>query len=265
MKIKASLSILAAALATAVSAQAAYIFTGTTFVESFDGLPTTASPGLFPATVGTVTTVSGTIFSGTRVAGTGGAANLAVDAGGGNSGAIYSYGAAASSERALGVLASASQIMGFGVQITNGSGAAMNQISISFTQENWRSSTSVVNILPAFFATSALAGVDETNFLTFAGFTAVTELDVTGPAIVATNGALDGNDPANQATRTFTFTNLNLAAGESLYLRWADTNDVGSDAGLAIDNLTISVDPVPEPSTALLGALGLLGILRRRR
>jgi MYXO-CTERM domain-containing protein len=42
-----------------------------------------------------------------------------------------------------------------------------------------------------------------------------------------------------------------------------DLNDSGSDHQLAIDNVTFTA--VPEPGPVLLGGLGLLALLRRRR
>ncbi len=59
-----------------------------------------------------------------------------------------------------------------------------------------------------------------------------------------------------------------LADGETAWFRWQFSNleegESGSDrAGLGINN--VSITPVPEPSAALLGALGALALLRRRR
>jgi uncharacterized protein (TIGR03382 family) len=48
-------------------------------------------------------------------------------------------------------------------------------------------------------------------------------------------------------------------------VRFTERNEAGNDHGLAIDNFEITKVAVPEPTAALLGAFGLLGILRRRR
>lgn len=56
-----------------------------------------------------------------------------------------------------------------------------------------------------------------------------------------------------------------LGQGETAYFRWQISNanlTAGNRSALGIDNLSIT--PVPEPTTALLGALGLLALLRRR-
>lgn len=61
--------------------------------------------------------------------------------------------------------------------------------------------------------------------------------------------------------------NLDWNSGDTLWLRWVETNNVGNDHGLAIDNFNIAVSAVPEPASALLLAGGalLLGANARRR
>jgi hypothetical protein len=56
-----------------------------------------------------------------------------------------------------------------------------------------------------------------------------------------------------------------VANGGNLFFRWsgADVGGSGSRDEFALDN--ISITAVPEPSAALLGGLGLLALLRRRR
>ncbi len=234
--------------------------------ENFDGLPTTTITGLFSATVGVQSPITGSTFDGVKLGGTGTAPmNLVASDGSANSGAIYSYGAVSVAERALGSIASGTNIPGFGVELLNSSGGSLSGITLSFTQENWRSSTSTLNIIAASYAFSTTSGVNAANYLSVAsGFTAVTDLDLVGPPPVTTNGALDGNDPANQAARSATITfNTPLAVGESMFVRWQDVNNVGNDAGLAIDNFGVTA--VPEPASMLALALGAGALLRRRR
>jgi len=59
-------------------------------------------------------------------------------------------------------------------------------------------------------------------------------------------------------------TGINWAPGTSLWLRWRDPNDPGSDHGMAIDNFSFSA--VPEPTTfALVGlGMGAAGLVSRR-
>lgn len=255
-----------AAIMAAGSANAVLVYTGGTMTENFDGLPTTTQTGFFGLTLGQQTLIAGTPFEGTKLAGTGTTGmSLVADDGTNNSGAVHSLGAAGSGERALGLLASGTNIPGIGVEILNGTGLALTSMTITFTQENWRSSTSVQNTMAAAWGRTG-GGMTSANYLTSGSMTAETSLDLVGPAPVTTNGALNGNDPSNQAIRTHTFTfSTPLAANGSFFLRWQDINDAGNDADLAIDNLSVSATAVPEPATFAMLGLGLAALARRRR
>jgi hypothetical protein len=77
------------------------------------------------------------------------------------------------------------------------------------------------------------------------------------PTVSVAAGALSGA----ATTLNATITCLGLADGASVYLRWFGNNGVGTDAGLAIDNVTI----IPEPTTwALLTVAGMVFLLRRK-
>lgn len=238
-------------------AQAAVSFTGTTINENFDGMPTANVTNFLAATKVTVT---GTVFEAVDTDGTG-SPTLTADDGTSTAGGIHSYGAAGSGERALGSVGSGSAIPAFGIEVVNNASAALSSITVNFTQENWRSSTSTQNVINAAYSVGTAGSA---TYLTDAGFTDVDLLDLVGPAPVATNGALNGNDAANQAARSATINFATpLAVGQSFYLRFTDANDVGSDAGLAIDNFSLSAVIVPEPTS--LAALGLIGLVATRR
>jgi hypothetical protein len=102
-------------------------------------------------------------------------------------------------------------------------------------------------------------------------FTNINALDFSSPVRTGTTGALDGNATGN-------FTNISgfyspvggIAAGNSFVVRFNPVDQTGSDDGLAIDDftLTANVEPVPEPSTYALFAIGMIGfgfVLRRRK
>lgn len=61
------------------------------------------------------------------------------------------------------------------------------------------------------------------------------------------------------AIRSFTFSNLSASLGQTLRVSVNDVDNAGPQA--TINTITY----VPEPSAALLGGLGLLGLLRRQR
>lgn len=249
-----------AALALATAANASMILSSNaTVIDIFDGMITTGSTPL-TATVGTHNLLAGTDgWEGTKTGGSGSVLNLVADAGGGNSGALYSYGSSGSSDRALGSIASGSTIPAFGLEIVNNTGVAISSLAIEFDREQWRSSTSTTNVIP--FA-SALSGgsATSTNYLTDASLVANTAFDLVGEPFVTTNGALDGNVHSVHISGTLT---VSIPNGSSVYIRWTDTNDIGNDAGLAVDNFAVTPTLVPEPASLALLALG--GLFFRRR
>ncbi len=265
-----AVAIAIAAFSVSGAVKADIVYAGSTINENFDSLGITTIASVFSATVGTQAAVPGTSgFDGTKLAGTGTTATgLTASDGSATSGGIYSFGATGDLDRALGAIASGTNIMGFGFRLVNGTTDTVDSITVAFTQENWRSSTATTNTLASSFSFDQ--ALVPAGFLTnIPSFTAQTSLDLVGPPFVAANGLLNGNDPLNQAVRTFTFTGLNWTPGQQFFLRWLDVNDTGSDAGLAIDNLSLTFTTVaiPEPTTAGLGLIGLAGMLvaRRRR
>lgn len=227
-------------------------------LETFDSLPTVDSAAIFSATIGVQAAIPGsTGFDGAKIAGTGTSAQvLRADNGSVSSGGLYSYGATSVAERALGSLASGTNTFGFGFALRNDSANTITEITVSFTQENWRQGANA-NTTSAAWATSAVGGVTTANYLTASGFTAVTALDLSLGS--GTNGALDGNLLANQVARTFTFPSLTINTGDRFYLRWRDSDSTGNDAGLAMDNLTLTITAIPEASAFLFA--GLVGVV----
>ena len=236
-----------------------------TVTEDFNGLISTGTTTYGP-NVGDQVAIAGTGFAGSKVAGNA-TTNLALraDAGTSNAGSLYSYGATSSTERALGTLASGSVTPAFGAVIVNNSGFDLVSFALTVDREQWRSSTSSVNTITFAYGVSGGA-ITAANFLTSTALTNLATFDLVGAAPVTTNGALDGN--ANAITLVGTIP-VSLAQGQSLFIRWTDVDNTGSDAGLAIDNLRLVgvVRAVPEPgSLALLGlGLGAAVALRVRR
>jgi hypothetical protein len=84
--------------------------------------------------------------------------------------------------------------------------------------------------------------ITETNFLTTTGATPFSALNITSPAPVVSNGALDGNLPTNQVAYSNVALPLALEVGETAFLRWQDLNDGGDDAGIGMDNFVLSYE-----------------------
>lgn len=258
------ISITALALLTcAGAAQAGIVYIGGIYSENFDGLPTvTVSPAPFSATIGQQFPMNAHGVAGwdvAKIAGTGtGAMGLLASEGSNNSGGIHSLGAVGSGERALGLLASGTNVPGFGVEISNATAFVVTDATITFNREVWRSSTSTQNIMLFAWGTSG-GTITSTNFLTDASMTLDATGNLVGLAPVVTNGAI----AVNSLGVVVNLSGLSIAPGSSLFLRWTDTNDVGNDSSIGIDDFTLTMTPAP--GAAVLMGMGALVAMRRRR
>lgn len=234
-----------------------------TYTENFDSLTTTATATVPWANDSTLAGWS--LFASTGAAIT----TYGADNGGSNTGTFRSFGATGSGERALGSTASGGAYFGspasgttagwIAVQLTNATGAALSGFSLSYDGEQWRNggntSAQSLTLEYGFGATFAAVGA-----WTATGFNFVS------PVVGATAAAVDGNG-AGLVSSIGGAVATPWAAGDSLWLRWTDLNDVGNDHGLAIDNFSFSVSAVPEPGTGalMLAGAGVLVLLARRR
>lgn len=166
--------------------------------------------------------------------------SMVADNGAGNSGNVYNLGATSATERAFGTLASGSTVPSFGASFINNTGSLVTAISISAVMEQWR--TGGVNTLDEVVAFSY--SLDATN-LTDGTWTVVTALDLKEKLTTTVASALvDGNLAANQTTISSYITGLNWTTGKTLWIKWDDTNDGGTDGTYAIDNFIFNANPV---------------------
>ena len=239
--------LLLGAIALGVIAPAAHAvtpipFDGTTYTQNFNSLPTanvlngtTGAPIDVPATGGTL---PGWQYQNT---GTATNSNFLAGDGSGNTGAVYSFGPVGDNDRALGSLAS-SYVGRLGAVFQNTTGATLNSFTLSYTGEQWRSSTTTQNTLSFSYAVTATQP-------TIAATTAPdTTLDFVGFPAVTSNGMTNGNAAANRKAVTGTVSGVGWGAGQYLVIRFDDVNDAGSDAGLGIDDLSFSA-LAPAPGT----------------
>jgi hypothetical protein len=194
------------------------------------------------------------------------------DTGTSNQGLFRSYGATDVAERALGSVASSNAYFGLpatnavagwiALALTNISGGTLGGFTLNYSGEQWRNGgNTAAQSLTLEYGYGATFGTVATWTAAGAGF------NFTSPVVGATAAAVDGN-VAGLVTGLGGTVNTSWAAGSTLWLRWADVNDTGSDHGLAIDNLSLSIPAaVPEPGTYALFFAGIaaLGFVARRR
>lgn len=153
-----------------------------------------------------------------------------------NTGDTYSYGTTSNSERSLGSLTTGSLTPNFiGAKLINNTGNTVNALQIDYTGEQWRKGGNTSNDKLMFEIS-----VDATSLNT-GTWTAFSVLDFTALQQGGTATSLDGNDPANRQIFSEEITSFGaIAPGGTAWIRWRDVDVVGSDDGLAIDDLTIT-------------------------
>lgn len=186
------------------------------------------------------------------------------------SGQVYSFGADGNSDRALGYLGSGSNdYFNAVIRLVNDTGSTVNQISLSFVGEQWRSggNTSDNNNAIVFSHRKFVAGAGSVPASTnLTGWSAVNSFDFSAPQTNLAAGSLNGNLAANRTSISGAISGLNWTNGEELWLRWTGDDGSGTDAGLGIDDVNITA--IPEPSTfalVVLTGMAALGILGRRK
>ncbi|HET8942259.1 MAG TPA: endonuclease [Rudaea sp.] len=163
-----------------------------------------------------------------------------------NSGDTYSYGSSGSSDRAFGTLQSNKLAPIIGAKLRNDTGNTLSEIVVAYTGEQWRlGATGRADRLDFQYSTNATSLTD-----TAATWTDGDSLDFSSPITMASVGALDGNATANRTAISASITGLSLAPSGTLWVRWVDLNISGNDDGLAIDDVSFSVDGTPPVDVA---------------
>jgi hypothetical protein len=220
--------------------------TGTAYTQNFDELGTNNVTGAFSSTVGVQRNLGSVTnsmvgLSGWYVApigGSGPATTLTANDGSSSSGGVFSHGTTGASDRALGLNASGSSVFAFGAAFKNDTGVTIESFTLTLSAENWRGTTAASKLT---FGYGKLGGdIIGGNFLsaTGTGVTALASADITGDSQAAT-AALDGNTFKKSVNVTLT---ISVAPGETVFLRWRDFDDAGSDAALAIDDFSLTAN-----------------------
>ena len=187
-----------------------------------------------------------------------GTAIAAINANSGSSttGTFNSFGVAGTNpltDRALGGVGSGGAYFGspligavagwMAVALTNDTASTINALDLSYTGEQWRDggNTTAQTMALEYGFGSSFTSVSTWTAAPGVGF------NFTSPNHTATAAALDGNLSANRTTELGgTLSSLGWAAGDTLWVRWVENNDVGNDHGLAIDDVSINIGVVNE-------------------
>lgn len=224
-----------------LSAQVSLTVLNTAKTENFDGITATGtSPisGWFAVkAAGTNSTTVGATIP------------LIVYANSSNAGGAYNVGTASATDRAIGSLASGSLVPRFGTSFQNNTGSTVTSIDFTGVMEQWRTgSNALVEILPFEYSFNATSIADAT-----ATWLPLTSMDLV-EKLTANNSnvAVDGNQTANQTALSGTISSITWANGATLYIRWTDKDDTGSDGIYSIDDFSIK----PNGSVAAAPILG---------
>lgn len=190
---------------------------------------------------------------------TGTGTSIVADGGTNTGGNLYSYGTGTNTDRALGTIGSGNAAAGsfaHGVQLRNTSGAAITDIKVTYTLEQWRNSTAAAQSITAYYKISSSA-ITALNPNSNATWTAIPGLTLNSPITGGAAGALDGNNGANRVTATaVSIPSLSLANGDYIMIKWEDPDHTGTDHGLSIDDVTIDWT-IPVSNNANLSNLAL--------
>ncbi len=188
------------------------------------------------------------------------------DNGSSNAGGLKSYGAFGSTERALGFLSSSSASPKAGWRLVNSTGDIIQSLQVSVRMEQWRQgnyTTPPTRRDTVLFRYQVAATV--TNCTT-GTWTEVPQLmlQAVDTQLAATAGvAQNGNDPLHQANVSYRF-NVTIPDGQEIMITWADTNNYGGDAGMAIDDVSVTAYNVTGVAGAPDGAAASFRLLPAR-
>ena len=213
-------------------------YSGGSYSENFDTLPTTGNPAFSSPGPIDVPNLPGWSFA--QLAGTSATINfLANDGSSTNLGLAGSFGTNGATDRSLGTAATTPCTPNFGFQIVNNTTTTFDQFALSYNGEMWRRGTATAGtgFLTVSYSTTAASILNGT-------FTDVPQLRFNSPNTTAANGAIDGNAAGNRTAITFTLaTGFSWAPGQTLTIRWNDFNETtGSDDWLSVDDLSFTAN-----------------------
>jgi hypothetical protein len=221
-------------------------FGGGTYTQDFNGLPATGTS----ATWTNNSTLPGWYLFRQPAPGTP-ITSINVSGGTNNAGAFYSF-HAGSGDQALGGVASSGAYFGspgtnvvagwIAVGLVNDTGTSISSVTVEYDGEQWRDGGGMNPIAHTMRVEFGLGATFET---VPTWNSAGAAFDFVSPVFSMSAGALDGNAAANREENLGgVLGGLTWNDGDTLWLRWIETNELNSDHGLAIDNVSISAGAV---------------------
>ncbi|MFB2837785.1 SdiA-regulated domain-containing protein [Floridanema evergladense] len=178
------------------------------------------------------------------------------DSGSSNAGNFYSYGSVSNSDRALGGLGSGGAYFGspasgavagwIAFSATNTTGATISDLTVAFNGEQWRNggNTTAQTMTLQYGFGSSFTTVSTWN-------TPGSTFNWASPVATTTAGAVDGNIAGRVANVGGVLSGLNWANNDTLWFRWIENNDIGTDHGLAIDDFSLTTSTVQQPGVTI--------------
>lgn len=225
-----------------------YLEKNSLYQQNFDGLPNSGSfvlVGKGPHWIAS-SPILGNNLTGwqfTQNAGSGSNSIFLVGTGSGAGQGTFSVGSTNSADRALGTLASSAGISSIGIVLMNATGSVLNNITVSFTAEQWRKGGSGnKNTWLCKYKTG------HANKLSTTAFNLLPLLNFSSLQTSSGSATLNGNLAVNQSVISQTLTINDWNPGEQLILKWEDSDEVGSDDLMAIDQFNFSANyKEPDP------------------
>lgn len=234
-----------------------------TYSQNFDSMGTTSTPSYPTSWAGWKVSGTGSSLAAGTIMTTSTNPAFTTNDGSSGTGRVYNYGLNDNTNRSLGSVSSGSTVVAFGASFKNNTSLTLtgSNVSMGFTARQWRtgSSTSVDEVW-AFEYKFGGNLTDSTEWLQLTTFD-INEILTTTTTSSAVDGTASGNFSVLSPT---SFTGLSgWGSGQTLHIRWVDTNNSGTDAGMAIDDFTMTV--IPEPGTWALLGMGVAFVLWRQR
>ena len=159
-------------------------------------------------------------------------------------GNLYSFGSSGSSERAIGSVGSdntSALDFAYGVLLQNNSGFNLDQLSVSYTLEQWRNAGNTAPDEVTVWYKISSSPISNLTPGVNTGWTQITALTSASPINTAGAVALDGNLAVNQVLlANVSIPNISVPNGHFMMIKWEDINHAGNDDGLGIDDVDIA-------------------------